>query len=262
MKFVTGTSGGALASSLFVTLRPGFLGMMTTGQDFFSHSKLAGLPQLGVYFGLGRECYNVGHAPRMLQTLQRNRMAHAFEIPLSGHSAHSPEFYEHAFAWHENRIYLQIPGLPRELAVAKFKDRSAELATATDGLAKFEHLSFLNGVAKRHKLASVPDLEGPVAQVEEQFEAAQQNEDVKKQLAARTAYFDAFQKEQQVWLQYIQAKSERNPALLDQAITAVNQNYQKVIDNHAGTQYARVASSRISQVTASKSIKPSKPKKR
>jgi len=258
LKFATGTSGGALASRMFVTARPGFGGLIMCAQSFLSSSKIAQQRQLGVYFAFGRECYNADALPGMLQTLTRSRMAHNWEVPLAGHKAHSPEFYDRALEWQENRIYFDMPGLPEPLAMYKFNDKYETLSSAADDLEKHDQLRFLTTLADQHKLTGDAEVKEKTMQMKEELATLMQDEQLKKELAARADYAKAFRNEQNVWLHYIKLGKKRE--LLDQAIAAANAAYKTVADSHPATKYGTQAAVRMSLVSESKSIEPSKPK--
>jgi hypothetical protein len=252
MKYSTGSSGGAVASGVYVTLRKGFGGLMVTGQLFLQDGPASRNRHLAVYWGFGRECFNRVLMPMQMNALGRG-MAHQWEVPLAGHGALSPEFYRRAFQWHEEYFYLGRKTIPVELAVWKFQDKLAMAADAPGDMWRYAALNFAVSLAAKRGLAKKEELTEKVQQAGAQLAELKQDEALKKELAARDAFRAAFRKEQDVWYAYVSRGANRN--VFPNAVAAIDKNYQAVIDTYGGTRSATRATERIKEVHASESIR-------
>ncbi len=189
----------------------------------------------------------------MLMNALGSRMAHQWEVPLTQHSAHSPEFYRRAFRWHEEYFYLGRKTIPVELAVWKLQDKLAIAANASGDIAKYDALDFAVALAAKRGLTKNEQWAEKVQQAGAQLAEMKQDETVKKEVAARDACMAAFRKEQDVWYAYVSRGANRS--MFPDAVAAIHKHYQAVIDTYGGTKYAGVAAARMKEVTASESIK-------
>lgn len=139
LKFGTGMSGGARATSVFVQARPGFGGMILQGAGMASGANgaykvdnLRKMPGFLVAMTMGDSDSNKSEVARVKSALP----GAANFLPLSfsgGHLWAPAEIFDKALTWIEQQIYLEGPARPelKPVYVSYFNQQHASYAALT-----------------------------------------------------------------------------------------------------------------------------------
>jgi len=138
LKFATGMSGGARASSMFVQLRPGFCSLILQGagaaydpQNRYVSTGLRQNSALHIAMTIGRKDNNFVEADRMKKLIPSNRFL-VLEFD-GGHMWAPADVFEKAIAWTEQCVYDNGATNPasRPLYLARFGVLTDKFGAAT-----------------------------------------------------------------------------------------------------------------------------------
>lgn len=161
LKFATGMSGGARASSVFVQARPGFAGVilqgagMAAGKDGnYNVDNLRKMPGFLVAMTMGEKDSNKSEVARVKSTLPGS----AKFLPLSfpgGHLWAPADVFDKALTWMERHIYVEGPVRPelKPIYVSYFNQQHVNYAALTIPWERYQAGSALLDFARARNLS-------------------------------------------------------------------------------------------------------------
>jgi len=163
LKFATGMSGGARASSVFVQIRPGFCGLILQGAggsfDSRGNYHFAGLkrnPALCIAMTMGETDSNKNEVPRVKAALGSMKF-----LPLmfkGGHTWAPQETFEEAIAWVERNVYEEGPPNPafKPIYLQRFKAMADQFNATEAPVDRYRMGSRLLKFAQNRQLTMEP----------------------------------------------------------------------------------------------------------
>jgi hypothetical protein len=259
---MTGFSGGARASSLCTSLRPGFGGVILQGAGFAENkgqyytATLQTNPGIAIYgvYGIG-DGNNSEAAP--VNALLTPANLRRFTLQEGGHAAAKKESFDEALDFIQDAIYVRrkdAKPAPKnaddplrqqyEIRIKLLTDRAA----ASEGLEKYEALEMASKIETAR--LSTKALGTQVKELAAKPEVA-------KELAARAAYQKIRDSEDTNWIK------ESQPAKLTAFTKQAAAAYEAMAKKHEDTVYGKKAEARAAWLTkgVEKPEKPAKPEK-
>ncbi|MCX5677078.1 MAG: hypothetical protein NTX87_18980 [Planctomycetota bacterium] len=193
LKYATGCSGGARASSLYIGLRPGFAGALLQAAGFAgTYRSVQKYKHLAIYATFGDKDMNLSENDELKRTLAGMRFRS--EVFQGGHQWAPTECTDRAFDWFEEQLLFNSGMVPAPIVVNCFKLRLGQITDAS-GIRRYERLAWLDRVATRHRLDSRPEVKDAVKQIREDLKAMKQDTALKSEIAAFDAYAKATERE-------------------------------------------------------------------
>ncbi len=163
LKFATGMSGGARASSIFVQLRPGFCGLIMQGaggtSDSRNNFRFASIKRnaaMYVAMTMGDGDSNKDEVPGVKAALGPNKLlCLSFE---GGHTWAPQETFEEAIAWIEHQVYDASTANPalKLVYLQRFQMQADKLSSLTVPLNRYKLASALVKFAQSRNLTMEP----------------------------------------------------------------------------------------------------------
>jgi hypothetical protein len=165
LKFATGMSGGARASSIFVQIRPGFSGLILQGAggsfDSKANYQFAGLKRnsaMVVAMTMGEKDNNKSEVARVKAALGSMKF-----LPLlfdGGHTWAPQAVFEEAIAWIEQQVYDEGPVNPalKTIYLQRFKLQADKLPALTAPLDRYKLANATVRFAQARNLTMEPSV--------------------------------------------------------------------------------------------------------
>lgn len=191
LKFATGMSGGARASSIFVQLRPGFSGLIMQGAggsfDSKANYQFAGIKRntaMCVAMTMGDSDSNKSEVPRVKAALGSNKL-----LSLSfkgGHTWAPQETFEEAIAWIEQQVYDEGPANPalKAIYLQRFRMQVDKLPALTEPLDRYRLANSLLKLAQSRNLAMDPSVAPVLGSVQTELAKLRTNPKVATEIQA------------------------------------------------------------------------------
>jgi len=246
LKFTTGMSGGARASSVFAGLRPGFAGAVLQGAGFAgTYASVRRSKALAIYATFGDKDGNVKEVDDLKRHLAGVRFQYA--VFPGGHEWAPVDVIDRAWDWMEEQALFNSGPVSAGVAAHFFGLRMARVGEAgATPMAKLETLAWLDKLAVKAKLEAAPETKDQVKQVRDQLKDIRQDAALKLEVVAFDAYARA--KEKEAILRNAFGPSRPTGAALKQAQTTVLDAYKAVADKHKDTEYGKKAEERMGQL--------------
>ncbi len=195
LKFATGFSGGARASSVFAQLRPGFSGliMQAAGPSFQSKSgnyNVAGLkrnPNLWVAMTMGDSDGNRNEIEKFRKQFGAERFK-AFSFK-GGHSGAPAPVFAEALDWIEHGIYVEGPAQAdlEPAYLQYFNDHFATFKSAASSWGKYKVASELLEFGRNRNLTTNPQNTAQLQELQIAVQQLQNDPDVTRESTAADA---------------------------------------------------------------------------
>ncbi|MCX5685589.1 MAG: hypothetical protein NT049_18175 [Planctomycetota bacterium] len=245
MKYATGCSGGARASSLYIGLRQGFAGALLQAAGFaHTYKSVQKYKHLAIYATFGDKDMNLKENDELKRTLAGTRFRS--EVFQGGHQWAPTECTDRAFDWFEEQLLFNSGMVPAPIVVNCFKLRFGQIADAS-GIRRYERLAWLDRLATLHRLDKQPEIKDTVKQVRDDLKTLKQDAALKHEVAAFDAYAKATEREASI--RDALAQPKMRPDLRKQTFSAVVQAYAAVAGAHKDAEYGKKAAERQELLT-------------
>lgn len=252
-KFTTGQSGGARASAMFMGLRTGFAGVFLQSAGFaqgtggtYVMQCLQENPNMGVFATFGNKDFNLKEAGLLAEQLPP-RVPYHYVVFSGGHQWAPEAQVDEAFDWLEQWTYFGSPAGTTAVAKAMYLSylhhlvqRSDEAATDFD---KYEWMDKAQRFAASHHLATEKSLAPVLAGYHKKLLELAKQPAIKKEIAARDAYFKLYTAEETA-----RRQNGKNATQLKPLLMQASKAYQAMADKYPDTAYSAKAKAAVERL--------------
>ena len=264
LKFASGTSGGARASSIYVQVRPGFGGVFLQAAGFGQFTPnggyyLAEIPKTKPFVVTGSFGYQDQNWSEMRDVnAQLPASTRRLLVPFCGGHNMTPEaMCERMWDWVERQLYAELPTQPawKDQYACFFERQASRRAEWTSLPVQYRNLETLALCAKNRGLGSQTRLASLVREVESEFSKLKMSRAMSQELAAMDAYAKQEEAEFKAWLGLCQRADSKEQiatrtAKLDPMWRKFGKDWQKLAEKFPGTETAKEASRRAADYEA------------
>jgi hypothetical protein len=247
LKFATGFSGGARASSMFCELRPGFAGLILQDAGLWydyaltvrPYAAIKTNPLLSIYMLMGNNDPNIFEVAKVRQQIPL-QSPFRYEVFEGKHQESSEEGMNRALDYVQEMIYVRAPAQPQFKAAyiqraLVMLDQAADPALSP--FARFELLDNTIKMATARSVTSTPELKAPLAKAQADLKDLAKDPAHKTESEARAAFEKISDTEQTARLQIGTTPAKQVKAWSSQAAPA----YTDLAAKYPGTVYGQRA---------------------
>ena len=194
LKFATGMSGGARASSVFVQIRSGFSGLILQAAGAASDDKggyhLVGIkrnPALWVAMTMGDNDDNKSEVARMRTALGAAKfLALSFK---GGHDWAPLEVFDRAITWIERQVYEEGPSYPelKPVYLQRFRTQFDKQRSLTIPWERFKEIDSLLTFSRKRKLMMEAEITPQLRGLQNEFARLRNDPTINKEFLAAEA---------------------------------------------------------------------------
>jgi len=243
LKLATGAAGGATACSVFVTLRPGFGGLICQGWGAGMGQVPRAQKDLGVIALFGLRDPALGDLGKFEGSFSGGPFA--YKTCPGGPGWAPPESFDDALDWIENNLLLNSPAgkLPGNFCVHLIMTRHANLVKEPSALRRYESLALMNALAGKGQLAGEAQLKDVMRDVAAQLKALQEDQALAAEREAKNAYLAAEANERS--LRGMIVSKNLAGIAARQKYEEMGRRYSAVADKFKNTEYGKRAAEMV-----------------
>lgn len=244
MKYITGFSGGARASSQNVSFRPGFAGVILQGSGFavdkgaYMTTRLSKYPHIAVYMLVGKD--DPSKCEEVLSKSLPRDTPFKFELFDGTHMWAPSENMDHAFDWLEQQLLtFSILETDRQICINILKRQLPKAFEFESDFGKYETMTTLEPLVKLHKLDKVPELSENIGKMISLIKQLKTDKNIQVELKARTVFQAALKSEDKAREKI--TKEKLNPKKSARELKNVLPAYEQIVKTYENTLYGKKA---------------------